>query len=130
MSLIILIKKVKLNCATQVCALGTLGPMKSFASRLKQFRKASGLTQEAIALDLGLTKGAVSAWEAGLSEPRIETLRALRDLLGVSFDDLVGDGSERAAGMPALSAKERQLIQHFRKLSPAKRAAIFALFDL
>ncbi|WP_257385541.1 helix-turn-helix domain-containing protein [Tahibacter caeni] len=103
--------------------------MKSFGTRFKQLRKASGLTQEAIALELGLTKGAVSAWEAGASEPRIETLRALRSLLGVSFDDLVGDGSERSSGNLILSATERQLIQLYRKLPPSKRAAFLALLD-
>ncbi|HSX61619.1 MAG TPA: helix-turn-helix transcriptional regulator [Tahibacter sp.] len=103
--------------------------MKTFASRLKEFRKASGLTQEQIALELGFTKAAVSAWELGNNEPSIAALKVLRDLLGVSVDELVGESSDRSSGTVVLSAKEKQLIQLFRKLSPAKRTALLLLLD-
>lgn len=103
--------------------------MKTFASRLKEFRKASGLTQEQIALELGFTKAAVSAWELGNNEPSIAALKVLRDLLGVSVDELVGESSDRSSGNLVLSAKEKQLIQLFRKLPPAKRTALLSLLD-
>lgn len=104
--------------------------MKTFASRLKEFRKASGLTQEQIALELGFTKAAVSAWELGNNEPSIAALKVLRDLLGVSVDELVGESSDRSnGGNVILSAKEKQLIQLFRKLHPSKRTALLSLLD-
>ncbi len=50
-------------------------------------------------------------------------------LLGVSVDELVGESSDRSSGAIVRAAKEKQLVQLFRKLSPAKRLALLALPD-
>lgn len=103
--------------------------MESFGDRLKALRRASGLTQEAIALEVGLSKSAVSGWELNASEPSIAALRLLSGLLGVTVDELVGESRAEARSAFVLSAKERRLIELFRELSPAKRAAVMALLD-
>lgn len=104
-------------------------PMESFGDRLKALRRVSGLTQEAIALEVGLSKSAVSGWELNVSEPSIAALRQLSRLLGVTVDELVGESRAEARKAFVLSAKERRLIELFRELTPAKRAAVMALLD-
>lgn len=103
--------------------------MKSFGDRLREFRKASGLTQEQVALEVGISKSAVSAWELDVSEPSIAALRVLRQLFGVSLDELVGEVAAKAGDALVLSAKERHLIQVFRALPPKRRAAVIALLE-
>ena len=41
----------------------------SVASRVKEIRKTSGLTQQEFADGLGITRGAVSNWDLGHSDP-------------------------------------------------------------
>jgi transcriptional regulator with XRE-family HTH domain len=55
---------------------------------IRQLREARGWTREQLAYTLGLSVATVYKWEAGTSEPRSSTLRALAELFGVSMDDI------------------------------------------
>ena len=52
-------------------------------------RKRCGITQNELAIKLGVTQGAVSQWEKGLSNPNIEYLPKLAQILECSVDDLL-----------------------------------------
>lgn len=54
----------------------------------KKMRLKRGLTQEAIAKKIGVTREAVSRWEAGVSSPRTELLPKLSKLLKCKIDEL------------------------------------------
>lgn len=69
----------------------------AMAQRLVDRRKAAGLSQEALAAQLGVSRQAVSKWERSESSPDTDNLIALATLYGVSLDELlygeaVGDG--------------------------------------
>ena len=53
-------------------------------------RRQKGLTQEALAQQLGVTNQTISKWESGQCCPDIQLLPVLADLFGVSIDELVG----------------------------------------
>ncbi|WP_165062348.1 helix-turn-helix domain-containing protein [Adlercreutzia sp. ZJ154] len=59
------------------------------ANRLARRRRAAGLSQEALAEKLGVTRQAVSKWERSESSPDTDNLIALANLYGVSLDDLL-----------------------------------------
>ena len=59
-----------------------------FGERLKQYRKARGLTQQELADLLGVSNKSVSRWESG-SYPDVATLGPLAHALGVTVDDLL-----------------------------------------
>ncbi len=61
-----------------------------FASRLLVCRKASHLSQKALADILGITDAAVTMMEKGRRVPSFEVLCALADYFNVSLDYLVG----------------------------------------
>ena len=61
-----------------------------FAEKLKELRKAKGLTQIQFALDFHVASGTVGMWETGRREPDIETTRRIADYFGVSVDYLLG----------------------------------------
>lgn len=53
-------------------------------------RKDRGITQEELALHLGVSKPAVSKWESGQSYPDIMLLPVLAAYFNISVDDLIG----------------------------------------
>ena len=61
-----------------------------FGERLKNYRKARGLTQQELADRLGVSNKSVSRWESG-GYPDVATLGPLARALGVTVDDLLGE---------------------------------------
>ena len=61
----------------------------AMAQRLVDRRKAAGLSQEALAAQLGVSRQAVSKWERSESSPDTDNLIALAALYGVSLDELL-----------------------------------------
>ena len=57
---------------------------------IKSLRKKKGLSQAQIAIKLGITQGAISQWEHGLTEPASDQLLALAQIFGVSVYELKG----------------------------------------
>ncbi len=72
----------------------------SFGPRLEELRKLRGLSQNDLARELGVTKGAVHAWEAGRNQPRMVMARRVADLLGVPLADLLPSEAQ-PAGVPS-----------------------------
>lgn len=62
----------------------------NFEQIITKYRKELGLTQEALANQLGVTNQAVSKWESGQSCPDVALLPKLADLFGISLDQLFG----------------------------------------
>jgi transcriptional regulator with XRE-family HTH domain len=61
----------------------------SLGERIREARKARGLTQDLVGQQVGVTPQAVSKWENGESAPDIATLRRLCTALGIAADDLL-----------------------------------------
>ncbi len=80
---------------------------------IRKYRKSMGLTQEQLAEAMGVTIGAVSKWESGLSNPDIKMLPVLADFFGISVDVLL---DYRLQVRNAELASEK-----IRELSVAKR---------
>ena len=57
-------------------------------------RKKAGLSQEALAEKLGVSRQAVSKWETGESEPEIGKLKLLAQTFGVTVDWLLSEEEE------------------------------------
>lgn len=71
----------------------------AMAQRLVNRRKAAGLSQEALAAQLGVSRQAVSKWERSESSPDTDNLIALAALYGVSLDELLyGEAADDADG--------------------------------
>ena len=57
--------------------------------RIKEIRKARGMTQSDLAKMVGVDQSAVAQWEAGKSGPHRNKLSKLAQALGCSIDDLL-----------------------------------------
>lgn len=59
-------------------------------------RKNAGLTQEALAKRIGVSRAAVANWETGVSKPEVHNAKALGALLGLTLDQIFADQQEAA----------------------------------
>lgn len=66
-----------------------------FSERLTALRKQRGLTQTALAEQVGLAVLQIRRYEGGASQPTLDVIRRLAIALGVSADMLVFDQDER-----------------------------------
>lgn len=63
----------------------------SFGSRLLELRKQKGLSQEDLAIDLGISQSSISNYEAGTTKPDISILEKVSAYFNVSVSDLLSD---------------------------------------
>ena len=63
-------------------------------------RRNAGLSQEALAVQLGVSRQAISRWETNESLPDTEKVLQLCRIFGVSADDLLLDQSPETAAEP------------------------------
>ena len=77
--------------------------MKDLGKRIKQARIRAGITQENVAEIVGVSRTAVTRWEQGEIEPRLDHLAALAGLFGVTADHLLGLEPGQREAAPELS---------------------------
>lgn len=95
---------------------------KTLGGRIQAGRKAAGMSQEALGEHLGVSRQAVSRWEADAAVPELEKLIAMSRLFGVTVGALLGvepaagtaqapgeDGPEDGTPSPAGELTEREL---------------------
>lgn len=58
---------------------------------LKILRKSHHLTQEKLAIKLGVNQQTIARWERGATEPSIKQLRQLSEQFNVSVDELINN---------------------------------------
>lgn len=80
----------------------------NLSEKIQRCRKRAGLSQEALAERLSVSRQAVSKWETGAAEPELSKLRALAAIFGVTADWLLSDESaEFPADTPGNGNDER-----------------------
>jgi transcriptional regulator with XRE-family HTH domain len=104
--------------------------MSTFGNRLRALRIEDGMTQDQLALEIGVTKGAVSQWELGVNEPDLRSVIAIREVLGGSLDDLICGSGSPTSNVALPTTREIALLQRLRALPAEKQAAVLALFDI
>ena len=64
--------------------------MNLFSQRLKELRSSAGISQKALAAQIGITDRNYRRYEAGIIDPATSVTIALADYFDVSLDYLVG----------------------------------------
>ena len=77
----------------------------SIGNRISKYRKAKGLTQEELAVMLGVSSQAVSKWENDASCPDISLLPQLCKILDISTDELLTGNSNEVKLVPVEQRK-------------------------
>lgn len=97
---------------------------RQIGERIRQRRRELGLSAEALARRLGVSKSTVGRYEQmGVSPERTGVLISLADVLDVSFDWLAGGGPSE--GTRSVTAYSRELEEHIRRaLTRIRRAGL------
>ena len=81
--------------------------MNTLADQLRASRAAAGLSQDALAARLHVTRQSVSHWETGRSEPDLDTLAQLARELGTDAATLLGETAPQSASEGMKPARRR-----------------------
>lgn len=84
---------------------------KIFGEKLRNHRKSLGLTQEDVAVRVGVSAQAISKWEAGDCLPDCFNLKAISDVYNISADVLLE--TESVGDVDAVANKIEQLCTEF-----------------
>lgn len=91
----------------------------TFGDRLAGARDAAGLSQAALAKQLGVKLSTMDAWENDVKEPRANRLQMLSGMLGVSLVWLLtgeGEGPEEPTALLTDDADIATILGHMRRL--------------
>ncbi|MBR6622526.1 MAG: helix-turn-helix transcriptional regulator [Ruminococcus sp.] len=90
----------------------------SLGDKIRLLREKSGLTQAALARELGISRSGVNAWEMGLSVPQVQYIVALAKQFKVSSDYILGIEETSSVSISGLTEKQMsaviELINCFR----------------
>ena len=90
-----------------------------FNKRLQELRKQKGLTQEALAEKLHVSRTAISKWESGRGYPSIDSLKAIAGFFSITVDELLSSDEI----LKIAEGRQKQTVKHFRDL-------IFGILDV
>ena len=76
----------------------------SIGEKITMQRKIRGMSQEALANEMDVTRQAVSRWETGDATPDVDKVIQLSKLFGVSTDYLLIDDSDDVQVTPGVPA--------------------------
>ena len=67
----------------------------TFAQKLQEARKRSGFTQQEVAYEINIPRSTLANYEAGRTEPDLESLCKLIDFYGIESNWLLGTGIKK-----------------------------------
>ena len=93
----------------------------NLSEKIGIIRKARKFTQEELGDKIGVSRQTVSSWEKGEFEPTLDSIRAIAQVLNVSFDTLLDDEIDlkdkqvlnRALKHLGEETKEKVIVLHF-----------------
>lgn len=100
----------------------------TFGEKLKEARKAAGLSQEQFAEKMCVSRSAIAKWESDKGMPDVNNLKAMSQLLGVSVDYLLADEEKLSLN----ELKEPISLDSFEKVGKCrskKDAACYARYQ-
>ena len=85
-------------------------------NRIKESRKAAGMSQKYVSMTLGIAGPSVSNWESGKTKPTNDNIVKLAALFGVSADYLLGvdqtEPQEKAPAQEDLRAEAKRMLEN------------------
>lgn len=101
--------------------------------RLKELRKAKGVSQQELADAIHVTQQSIFKYEHNLAHPDIDLIIACADFFDTSVDYLIGFSNVptryELLESGQLSAFECRMLEYYRNLSPSRKALIQAIVD-
>ncbi|OGW36927.1 MAG: hypothetical protein A2010_10295 [Nitrospirae bacterium GWD2_57_9] len=100
---------------------------KEIGGRIKKRRSQLGISQEELAVALGVTYQQVQRYESGLNKLNVEKMQQVAEALSVPVSNFFENDSSfvvAEAPEPYLSREESRLLKHFNKIKDEKSKKI------
>lgn len=107
---IIIVFILSYNIFINFIIIGRVLMKKSINERIHDLRERSGLTQSDLAIQLGMTRSGVNAWEMGISKPSLENLVILSRILHTTTDYLLGNNNEETIVINDFTPEEKEMV--------------------
>ena len=101
----------------------------TFKEKLVKLRKLKGITQDEFASAIGVSRQSVYKWESGQSYPEVMKLVEIKNLFGISIDDLLDDNYEVVIPerkKKRISKKDRERIEREVEIEESVAEAVTA----
>jgi transcriptional regulator with XRE-family HTH domain len=99
-----------------------------FGTRLATLRKAAGITQTALAAEIGISQRMMAYYEGPTAQPPANLLPAMARALGVSIEALLGVETAKRKTKATDTRLQRRL-QQIERLPPQERRQILQVLD-
>ena len=103
----------------------------SFGKRLQGYRKEKGLSQEALANQLYVTRQSISQWENDKTMPSVDLLLKISEIFGVTVDELLGrpetESIPQPVGQENILRDKKDIIEAMRYELSEVKVALFSL---
>ncbi|MBQ8229000.1 MAG: helix-turn-helix domain-containing protein [Clostridia bacterium] len=96
------------------------------SDKIQKLRKESGMSQEAFAEKLGVSRQSVSKWESGASIPETDKILAMSEMFGVSTDYLLKNDNINTSKTEEEDLTVTPKEEKKRKFTPKKIIALVA----
>lgn len=93
----------------------------TLGQNIQAARREKGLSQEALAEKIGVSRQALGKWEKDTSLPGLDNLQALSEALGVGVDTLLGRTPAEAGSAPALTLDDMRTLLDARDAAHRRR---------
>lgn len=100
---------------------------KALGARVAALRNAEGLSQQAVADELGIAQQTYAHYEVGRLRMPASLLPRLAQLFGVAVDELVG--LQNSAGKRGPTPKLQQQIEKLSRLPKAKQKTVMEMIE-
>lgn len=97
----------------------------TLGENIQAARKNKGLSQEALAEQVGVSRQALGKWEKDTALPSLDNLRALAAVLDVSVDALLGTAQSEGAPEPTLTLDALRALLNARDAEKRHRTRIW-----
>lgn len=107
-------------------------PVDTFGTRLRTARESVGLSQDDAALELGVSKSSLSAWENDKHFPQLETFIQLCALYRASADEIISASRgvhERGSSYAPLSPEHLRVVEILGNLPQRQRRLVAAFLE-
>lgn len=105
-------------------------------NRIRELRRAKGITMKQLGIAVGLAESTISQYENGKRQPDNETLVKLSNFFGVTVGYVLGaekstpaETGKRAENDINLTKAELDMIMKFRRLDDRGRSAVLNALD-
>ena len=100
-----------------------------FAARLAALREVAGLSQRAVAREMGISQPSYANWETHNVSLKPEQLTKLAQVLGVTVDALLEEGNDSRAKRGGPTGKVRRVFEEVNRLPRTRQQRIVSVVE-